>query len=286
MKVIVPFPDGRLQTDRIKTALNLWEDKSQLIVGLIEPRDDLDQYQTKLFERNSTDIGTKVKKMYIYDMMSHLYETYPNEDWYGFGNSDVVPVGNPIEGYEDKEVLILHRTDVLDWEDRYTTIQYLYDLVGDETGAWIHESLKKRVKTKRICRKLNIKNVPPPFGENGWNYVNFKKLFQKLGIVFNVGQDMFFFKRETMDKVMPFLKDKDFIIGSAMWDIYLTRWMGENFNYGRLANRIYHKVHKSEWVARDKCWWHNGGPAKETAWDRKYKAGLDYSNVDEVTLTC
>jgi len=286
MKIIVPFPDGRMQTDRIKVALDLWEDKSQLVVGLIESRDDLSQYECKLFERNSTDVGTEVKKMYVYDMLSHLYESYPDEDWYGFSNSDVVPLGNPIRDFEHKEVLILHRTGILDWEDRHSTIQLLYDMVSKETGDWICDQLRNRIKTKKICRKLNIMKVPPPFEEKEWHYVNLKKLLQKLGIIFNVGQDMFLFRRDTMDKVLPYLKDKDFIIGSAMWDIYLSRWMGENFDYGRLANRIYHKAHTSEWKARDKCWWHNGGPIEETDWDRKYKKGMDYSNIDEVTLTC
>ena len=286
MKIIVPFPDGRMQTDRIKVALDLWEDKSQLIVGLIEPRDDLDQYQCKLFERNSTDVGTEVKKMYVYDMMKHLYETYPDEEWYGFGNSDVVPVGSPIRNFEHKEVLILHRTDILDWEDRHANINILYDLVGKETGTWIHEQLKQRVKVKRICRSLIIKRVTPPFGEVEWHYVNFGKLLERLGVIFNVGQDMFLFRRDTMDKVLPYLKEQDFIIGSAMWDIYLTRWMGKNFDYGRLANRIYHKKHISEWKVRDKCWWHNGGPAEELDWDIRYKQGMDYSNIDEVTITC
>lgn len=285
MKIAVPFPDNRMQTDRVKIALDLWENKDQLIVGLIEPRDDLNQYQCKLFERNSTDIGTEIKKVYVYDMLQYIYETFPDEDWYGFGNSDVVPLGNIVKGFDHKEALIFHRTDIDEWEDRHTTIQLLYDMVGDETAAWIHDQLKQRVKTKRICRKLNIMKVPPPFGEAEWHYVNFQKLLLKLGIIFNVGQDMFLFRKDVMDKVLSYLKEKDFIIGSAMWDIYLSRWIKDNFDYARLANRIYHKKHISEWVARDKCWWHNGGPAEETIWDRRYKSGMDYANVDEVTVT-
>lgn len=286
MKIAVPFPDSRKQTDRIKEALNLWENKEWLVVGLIEPRDDLGQYHTKFFERNSTDIGTDVKKIYIYDMLRYIWETFPNEDWYGFGNSDCVPVGNPIRDYEHKEALILHRTDIEEWDDRFTTIQLLYDLVGDEIGAWIHEQLKQRVRHKRICRKLNImgiEKVPPPFGEKEWTYVNFQRLLKKLGLIFNHGQDMFLFRRDVMEKVLAY--DKDPIIGSAMWDIYYTRWIGETFDYGRLANRIYHKAHNSEWAARDPCWHHNGGSAGETPFDRKYKLGLDYDNIDEITLT-
>jgi len=283
MKIIVPFPDSRMQTDRIKVALNLWEPKP--IVALVESRNDLEEYHCKLLDRNSTDIGTSVKKPYIYDMMLHIYETFPDEDWYGFGNSDVVPLGNPIRDFEHKEAIILHRTDILDWEDRHTTIQLLYDLVGDETASWIHDQLKKRVKVKKICRKLNIKKIPPPFDEKEWHYVNFGKLLQKLGIIFNVGQDMFFFRRDVMGQALSYLEDKDPIIGSAMWDIYLSRWMGETFDYARLANRIYHKIHISEWVARDKCWWHNGGPVAESDWDMMYKKGLDYDNIDEITIT-
>lgn len=283
MKIAVPFPDNCMQTKRIKIALKLWDNKEDLVVCLVEPRKDLGEFNCKLFERNSTDIGTKIKKLYIFDMLRYIYETYPNEDWYGFSNSDIVPVKNPIKGFEHKEVLIFHRTDILEWEDRHTTIQLLYDLVGEKEASFIHEELKKGTKIKRICRKLNIKKVPPPFEEKEWHYINFQKVLSKLGKIFNVGQDMFLFRHDIMEKIFKY--DKDPIIGSAMWDIYLSRWIGENFDYARLANRIYHKIHVSEWVARDIDWWHNGGPVTETDWDRKYKLGKDYSNIDEITIT-
>ena len=70
-----------------------------------------------------------------------------------------------------------------------------------------------------------------------------------------------------------------------MWDIYLSRWIGETFNYARLANRIYHKIHESEWKPRQECWWHNGGPSEEIPWEKRYKKGKDYANIDEVTIT-
>ena len=283
MKIAVPFPDKRLQTERIKEALNLWENKEDLIICLVEPRDDLQQYHCKLLERSSTDIGTEIKNIYIYDMLKYIYETFPNEDWYGFANSDVVPVKNLIKGYEDKEAIIFHRTDILNWEDRFiVAIDLLTDLMDHETAEWVIEELKNKTKVKRICRKLNIKKITPPFGEKEWHYVNFENFLFKLGKIFNVGQDMFLFRKDVMEKVFDY--DKDPIIGTAMWDVYYTRWVGENFDYARLANRIYHKKHQSEWKAKSPDWWHNGGPSTETDWERAYKLGKDFNNIDEITI--
>lgn len=258
MKIAAPWPVTEENQPRIRDALNLWDDKNLLLLCLVQPCEDpfLKDFDTIVLDRNSKDIGTKVAKCYIHDMVKAVRDIYPDEDWYGFGNSDCVPVGDLIEDYGDYDVLIYHRTDIEEWPHRFFTgNKELTREVLAQVMAWREDGMSN----KRIARKLNMMEVTPLKGRPEWTYVMINNLFLEEGAVFFWGQDMFLFKKNVVDDVLVYLKDKDPILGTGGFDPRLTRWLIDNFNGARMLNKIFHKKHNSEWDIKEVEYQHNGG---------------------------
>ncbi len=265
MKIAVPWPFKEENQIRIRESLSLW-DKSLLLVCLVEPSDDpfLKDFDTIVLDRNSTDIGTEVAKCYIHDMVKAVRDIFPNENWYGFSNSDCVPVGDIVEGHGDYDVLIYHRTDIEEWEYRIASDNK--KPISKELTLQICQWREDGVVNKKIARKLNRMGVAPLKGKAEWTYLAIKNLFREEGEVFFWGQDMFLFKEHIVDDVIEkYLKDKDPILGTGGFDPRLSKWCIENFNGARMLNKIFHKKHESEWSADAVEYRHNGGdiPATE-----------------------
>lgn len=287
MKIAVPWPANKSGQSRIKESLSLWKDKKSLYVCLVEPCEDkfLESFDTVLLQRNSSAIGTKVKKCFIADMLESLISKYPQEDFYGFGNSDICPVGDftEIQGYD---ALVYHRTDIEDWKyclpkDKNLEIQDPTNLIKylRFTGH----------KDKRIARILNTGNFLPPENEQEWTYENIRKTLKNQGNIFLWGQDLFLFKACIVKKLLDeYLKVKDPILGTGGFDPRLSRYCMETFHSVRVLNRIFHKTHASEWNSSEVDFFHNGGevPYEEIRqyYDHNYIICLEnYSMIPSIS---
>lgn len=227
---------------------------------MVEPCDDpfLNDYDTAILPRNSTNIGTAVPKCYISDMVRAAQLKYPNEDWYGFGNSDCVPVGDITEGHVDYEVLVYHRTDIKEWEHRHRKV---YERPIDrELADQIWTMRQQGVSDKKIARHLNRSGAKLPPGHGEWTYDLIRTLFFDQGTIFFWGQDMYLFRGDVVNRVMDeYLKVKDPILGTGGFDPRLSKWCMDNFKAARVLNKIFHKEHQSEWRVDEVEYEHNGG---------------------------
>lgn len=260
MKIAVPWPVKKTSQPRIREALGLWEDKKSLLLCMIEPCDDvfLKDYDTCVLPRNSLSIGTKVAKPFIYDMMKMVVKLFPGEDYYGFGNSDCVPVGDLIEGWDDREALIYHRTDIREWDHRFKDNAKKPIDLNLADAIW--EMRQSGIDDRKLARHLNLNGYPLPPGEQEWTYLVIRKMFENQGFVFFWGQDLYIFRNDAVDKVMNrYLLDKDPILGTGGFDPRLTKWLMDNLNAARVINKIFHKTHESEWTADEIEYHHNGG---------------------------
>lgn len=280
MKIAVPWPVKESSQHRVREALGLWEDKSVLVVCLVEPSQDpfLDQYDTCILPRDSTSVGTDIPKCFIYDMVKAVRDKYPNEDFYGFGNSDCVPVGDILEGHTDFEVLVYHRTDIKEWEYRIKSPKP--SNIGPELADMIWNIRQEGIDDRKIARHLNLKGCPPPEGEQEWTYLVIRNVFEDQGAVFFWGQDLYLFRADVVDSVLEnYLKPKDPILGTGGFDPRLTKWCLDNYKGARVLNKIFHKSHVSEWTVNEVEYAHNGG-------DIPVEDHLDYYDQTFIMSLC
>lgn len=259
MKIVVPVPIDQKLQQRIVESLNLWEEKELLLVCLPQfcNAPFLQEFETAIMPRNSTDIGSNQPRCYLQDMLKEVMDRYPEEEWYGVCNSDCVPIDDFVEEGADHEVIIHHRTDIPDWDFRF-------NVGGRKTGLpkdildQIYEMRRDGISDKKIARKLNRAEVVPPVGYEEWTYDILQKLFFQQGIVYFWGQDMFLFHRSVMKKVMKYIEEVDFIVSVGGFDQKLTKWCEENLQSTRVVNKIVHKSHTSEWHTDEVEYKHNG----------------------------
>ncbi len=257
MKISVPWPVNISSQSRIEESLNLWHDQESLIICLAEASNNtyLNKFDTQLMSRNSKSIGALVSKCFIQDMVKSVVERFPNEDWYGFGNSDVVPVDNLIGNNQEYEVIVFHRTDISDWSHRFSQTTPEQQLYLD-----IYNMRSEGLSDKIIARNLNQKNIKPPDPHKEWNYLVVKDIASKQGTIFLWGQDLFLFRKDVVEKIIQeYLEIFDPIIGTGAYDLRLTKWLMENFKGTRVLNKIFHKIHPSEWTIDEAEFKHNGG---------------------------
>lgn len=260
MKISVPWPVKTSSQPRIEEALGLWEHPEWLTLCLAEPSPSpfLNDFDTYLLPRNSKSIGTRIAKCFITDMVQGIRERHPDEDWYGFGNSDVVPVDDLTVGYEDQQVLVFHRVNIRLWEYRKQTD--LKPVIDASVMDAIWSMRQKGFDDRRIARDLNIRNVPPLPGEQEWTYLSLRNLLENRGELFFWGQDMYLFRADVVDRVLEeYLKVADPILGTGGFDPRLTRWCLDHFKGVRVLDRIFHKEHPSEWSVDEVEYVHNGG---------------------------
>lgn len=274
MKIAIPWPARSQSQARVRDALILWEDKTIPLVCLVEPCADpfLIQFSATILSRNSTDIGTKVPKCYIYDMVKIVRHMFPKEDWYGFGNSDCVPKGDITEDHTDYEALIYHRTDVPQWKH----IDNRLDHISEELIKEIWELRRQGMNDKRITAALNRSGTPPPPNQPEWTSRNIQKLFIDQGCVFFWGQDMYLFRNDVLDRILEgHLKEKDYILGTGGFDPRLSRYLLENFRTARVIGKLFHQSHGSEWRIKDPDYLHNGGDIEiSERWEHREKEFL------------
>ena len=250
VKIAVPWPSRKESQQRVKEALELWQDKQSILLCLVEPTEDVfvKQFDHCLLRRNSLDIGTTKPKPYILDMVTATID-YP-ADYYGFGNSDIVPVGELIDS--NHEVFIYHRTEIADWPDRFS--HNIDQSITDE----IEMLTKRGLTNSEISRQLNKREVIPPTGFTEWNYKLVKECIPKE--VFFWGQDLFLFRKDIVERVIKeYLELADPILCTGGFDPRLSRWLSDNFDTDVVINKIYHKRHWSEWTLLDPEYLHNGG---------------------------
>jgi hypothetical protein len=259
LKIAVPWPVKPSAQPRIKEALDLWSDKSNLMLCLVEESTDpyLKPFDKALMPRDSTSIGTEIRKCFIHDMVKTVKEQHPGLEWYGFGNSDVVPVGDLLENSNGYDTLIFHRTDIKEWEYRF---RKNVRPIERSTSDLIFEMRQAGIDDRKLARHLNLQGIAPPHGHNEWTYANIRELFIDQGTVFFWGQDLYLFRASIVDRVIEeYLKVHDPILGSGGFDPRLTRWLLSNFNGARMINKIFHKGHDSEWNVHEIEYNHNGG---------------------------
>lgn len=259
LKIVVPVPADKALQLRIAESLNLWEDKELLLICLPHSCNApfLQEFETAIMKRNSTDIGSKQPRCYLQDMLQEMMNRYPKEDWYGICNSDCVPIGDLSEDFENYEVVIHHRTDIPDWEFRLNVGGCKTGLPKDVLDR-IYEMRRDGISDKKIAREFNREEIEIPKGHKEWTYSLLKKLFFEQGIVYFWGQDMFLFHRSVMKKVMGYVKEVDFIVSVGGFDQKLTKWCEENLKSTRVINKIVHKSHTLEWHTDELEYQHNG----------------------------
>jgi hypothetical protein len=255
VKIAMPWPARKSSQSRIRESLDLWESKDCLRLCLVEPSQDefVSKFDTFLLKRNSLDIGTKVPKPYILDMVECILDS--NADWYGFGNSDIVAVGDMIDKKSNHEVLIYHRVEINEWSQRLP----LHEL-DDDVIAEIEFLYEKGLDHHEIQRILNRNDVPPPKGFSEWDYMRVKECLPKNREIFFWGQDMFLFRADVVEKVIDnYLRVKDPILCTGGFDPRLSKWLMDNFDSSRVLNKVFHKRHQSEWNLNEPEYRHNGG---------------------------
>lgn len=264
MKIALPWPPYAKSQKRILDSLNMWKNKDDLVLCCLEKEKNLcNNYQKIFLERNSSSIGTKRLKCFILDMIEELISIFPNEDWYGFGNSDIVPCDNLIGDHKNKQALVFHRTEILDWS-HVSDVDHGLNL--DQN--LILEIIKKRsrgISDKKIARDLNYRGIKTS-NNSDWTYDIIRKMFIKQGEVFFWGQDLFLFRKDiVIDVIKKYLSPKDPILSAGGFDPRLSKWLMDNFDGIRVLNGIFHKRHESEWISNDVDYFHNGGdiPANE-----------------------
>lgn len=280
MKIAVPWPAKVSSQARVKEAMALWEDRSMPLMCLVEASVDpfLGRFQTAVMPRDSKEIGTTVPKCFIYDMVKEVRDKFPNEDWYGFSNSDCVPVGNPVEGYEDYQALIYHRTEIPDWSNRFNRLEQKE--IPKELAAEIWEMRQEGMNDRKIARTLNRSMIPPPPGFSEWTQMNIRQLFVDQGYVFFWGQDMYLFRADVVDEILEgHLKEKDYVLGTGGYDPRLSKYLLDHYKAARVINKVYHKVHHSEWKISDPDYIHNGG-------DVEISERWEHRETDFITLLC
>ena len=276
MKIAVPWPIKKSSQPRVKEALSFWENKDDIVICSLTDEHDsfFNDYNHVVLSRNSCDIGTKTPKCYISDMVKSIINKFPNEDWYGFGNSDCVPVGNLLENSEDRDILIFHRTDIKEWENR------LEPEKKDELKEMIWK-MRQVQSDKHVARKLNRMEATLPEGENEWTYLNVQKYCEDQGSIFIHGQDLYLFRENIVNQVIDqYLSIQDPILGTGAFDPRLTYWCMKNHNSCRVLNKLFHKKHDSEWSPDEIEFEHNGGILTADQWPSFFEDDflIDLSN--------
>ena len=253
LKIAVPWPSKKSGQQRIKDSLSLWDEKT-LLLCLAEPCDEkfVNKFNKTLMHRNSLYIGTDVPKLFILDMMKSV--TQFDADWYGFSNSDVVPVGDIVGDKSNYDVLIFHRTEISEWSERFSGRS-----LDEEILKIIRNLQKSNLTYQEIQRYLNKNDIKPPSGFGEWDYLLVKECSANKETFF-WGQDMFLFKANVVHKIIKdYFEEKDPILGTGGFDPRLSKWLMENFNSSRVLNKIFHKRHTSEWTFNEIEYKHNGG---------------------------
>ncbi len=119
MKIILPYQSN----DRIREALGLWPNQETIVLGLpqrIPPDRFSSQYPIIFFARDARQIGDKQDKLFVGDMLQALIERFPNEDYYGIGNSDILFLGDSPQ----TPAIIYHRANVLSYKSEKKDIFY------------------------------------------------------------------------------------------------------------------------------------------------------------------
>jgi len=262
MKIAVPWPVKESGQPRIKEALSLWSNQDDIVLCCAEETDDefVKKHHHLVMPRNTKDIGTVVPKCYIRDMIQETIKAFPQENWYGFGNSDCVPMGEFLEDSEGYDILIFHRTDIKEWDNRFEPAE------RDELKERVWK-MRQRISDKKVARTLNLENVPRPNGEYEWTYRLVEKFCEDQGRVFIHGQDLYLFRRTVVDQVLKdYLIPKDPILGTGAFDPRLTYWCMNNHKSVRILHRLFHKKHDSEWNPDEVEFKHNGGVLTEEEW--------------------
>lgn len=258
MKIAVPWPPNKNNQNRIKDSLNFWENNNNLLLCLINQEQEsfLKNYDTCLMPRSGYETGKKTK-CFISDMVKATIKNSPNSDWFGFGNSDIVPINDLLEDQKDEEVLIYHRTEIPDWQNRF--FSFGHEQINDDVYDQISNLRFQGITDKKIAKNLNIKNIKPPAPDCEWTSSLIQKIFEKQGKIFIWGQDLFLFRKDVVNKVIKeYLEKIDPIIGTGGFDFRLSHWLMQNFKSKRILNKIFHKTHISEWSPEGADFKHNG----------------------------
>lgn len=262
MKISIPYPFLQEGRSRIQEAIELWEDKKNLLLCCPTLIEDsfLDNFHSVVLPRNSKDIGTLVPKCYIADMVVKAIELFPDEEWYGFGNSDCVPMGDLIENSSNHDILIFHRTNIKEWEHRFEPVNK--DALKEKVLK-----MRQKMSDKRVARTLNREEEPAPNGEREWTYLLVEEFCNDQGSVYIQGQDLFLFRRNIVQQVLnDYLIPKDPILGTGAFDPRLTYWCMQNHKSVRVLHKLFHKNHDSEWTPDEIEFEHNGGTFSEKEW--------------------
>jgi hypothetical protein len=178
----------------------------------------------------------------------------------------------------DYEALMFHRTDVPEWTNRFNPLEQ--KRIPQELAMEIWQMKKQGMNDKKIARTLNRSTIPPPPGLVEWTQPAIKQLFIEQGYVFFWGQDMYLFRSDVVDKVLDGeLREKDYIIGTGGYDPRLSRYLRDNFKATRVIDRLYHKIHHSEWKIGDPDYIHNGG-------DIEISERWEHREIDFITMLC
>ncbi len=260
MKISVPWPVKHSSQSRVEVALSLWPNKSFLVLCGVESstNDFVKDYEFVVMQENSTKIGSEVPKCFIAEMLMCAIKLHPNEDWYGFANSDIVPSSNLLdEDLQRYEALVFHRTELQSWNSLSANDT---ELVPAEILSKIRDKRLEGMTDKRIARLLNIEQVPCPRGVDEWNYLTIQQLCANDGEVFFWGQDMFLFRRDVVHKILDdYLIPLNPVISTGGYDPRLSRYLMDNYKAVRVLNKIFHQRHDSEWNPNEPEYLHNGG---------------------------
>lgn len=117
IKIVVPYFIG---DSRVKKAIETWR-YSEVVFGITDKEIQI----PKLWNNDSffTELSTKSEKVsektkpFLLDLLRNLVKKYPNEDYYGFFNSDIIlPAGKDIQSlvpHDGTEIVLHHRTEMI-----------------------------------------------------------------------------------------------------------------------------------------------------------------------------
>lgn len=255
MKIAAPWPVDETLHPRLQTAIKLWKDPSILVFFSGLPIDNAKNiHHAVLLERDSSAIGGK-NRPFVYDMLNHLVEEFPEEDWYGFMNSDCVGVRDLIEDAEDSQVLMFHRTDIPNWNSRLDPLAE--GLLSQDVFDLIARMQSSNSSNEEIARKLNRLGVISPT-RHSWTSRIIDDFVVQQGKIYHWGIDLFLFRKDVVQEVLNnYLKISDPIMGVRGYDQPLEKWCNERFRTKKQYHRLFHCVHSAGWTTNDPEYEHN-----------------------------
>jgi hypothetical protein len=175
IKVVIPYYNG---DQKVQRSARCWI-RPETVFALtdqscIPPGHNICHQFFTSKNSKSEGIGKKTKPFLI-DLLKKLVELFPNEDYYGYFNSDVIlPTGVPVVSLipsKGKIVSFFHRLDCKDsFQDSIATLQTAYQVYGGKDGF-----VAKKEVIQDMISEVHDLILGAPYWDDGLAVWCFKK---------------------------------------------------------------------------------------------------------------